>query len=130
HHEIDVDPTVLVAAIHDAGCASGVALAPGTGIEAIYRLLPSLEAIVVMTSSPGTSAYQEATISKMTELAAMRRQKGLNFVLIADGGITSDNAGAIWAAGADQLAAASAVFRHPGGVSAGVQALEAGMDGR
>jgi ribulose-phosphate 3-epimerase len=130
HHEIDVNPAMLVALIHDVGCAAGIALAPDTDIEAVYGLLPNLEAIVVMTSPPGTSDYQEFTISKLTELAEIRRRKRLNFVLIADGGITSDNAAAIWTAGADQLAAASAVFRHPGGVSAGVQALEVGMDGR
>jgi pentose-5-phosphate-3-epimerase len=59
----------------------------------------------------------------------MRRKQGLNFILIADGGITRDNARAIWAAGADQLAAASAVFRHPGGINAGIEALKVGMDG-
>jgi ribulose-phosphate 3-epimerase len=127
HQEIDADPTALVAAIHEAGCAAGIALAPGTSTAAIDDLLPNLEAVVVMTSAPGTSDYQESAISKLTELAETRRRKGLNFVLIADGGITTDNAGAIWDAGADQLAAASAVFRHPGGVKAGVLALEAGM---
>lgn len=130
HHEIEADPAVLVATIHDVGCASGVALAPGTGIEAVYDLLPSLQAVVVMTSRPGTSDYEESTIAKLTELADIRRRKGLEFILIADGGIRDDNAGAIWDAGADQLAAASAVFRHPGGVSAGVRALEARMNGR
>ncbi|MGH3670753.1 MAG: hypothetical protein ACRDSH_08950, partial [Pseudonocardiaceae bacterium] len=128
HYEIDADPAVLVTAIHEAGCASGIALAPDTGVEAIYDLLPSLDAILVMTSSPGTSDYQGRTLVKLTELASMRQKEKLDFLLIADGGITDDNAGAIWAAGADQLAAASAVFRHPDGISAGVQALEARMD--
>lgn len=130
HHEIDADPAALVAAIHEAGCAAGVALAPGTGVRAIDGLLPHLEAVVVMTSRPGTSDYQQSCLAKLTELARARRDRGLDFVLIADGGITVDNAAAIWEAGADQLAAASAVFRHPGGVSAGVRALEVGMNGR
>jgi ribulose-phosphate 3-epimerase len=130
HHEIEADPALLVAEIHDVGCASGVALAPGTGTEAIHGLLPNLQAVVVMTSRPGTSDYEESTIAKLTELADIRQKKGLDFVLIADGGIRSDNAGAIWDAGADQLAAASAVFRHPDGISAGIQALEARINGR
>jgi ribulose-phosphate 3-epimerase len=58
HQEIDVDPAALVAVIHDAGCAAGIALAPGTGIEAISSLLPNVEAILIMTSPPGTSDYQ------------------------------------------------------------------------
>lgn len=128
HHEVDVDPAALVADIHKAGSAAGIAVAPATGVEAVDRLLPDLAAVIVMTSAPGTSDYQESTLSKLTELADIRRRKGLNFVLIADGGITPDNARAIWAAGADQLAAASAVFRHPDGVRAGVRVLEAGMD--
>lgn len=130
HYETDADPAALVAAIHDAGCASGIALAPDTRVEEIDALLPHLEAIVVMTSRPGTSDYQESTVAKIIQLAELRRKRGLNFVLIADGGITRDNAKDIWDAGADQLAAASAVFRHPGGVSAGIEALEAGMHGR
>jgi ribulose-phosphate 3-epimerase len=128
HQEIDADPAALVTAIHDAGCTAGIALAPDTGVEAVYKLLPILDAILVMTSPPGTSDYQERTLSKLTELASIRQKEKRDYLIIADGGITNDNAAAIWAAGADQLAAASAVFRHPDGVSAGVQALERRMN--
>lgn len=130
HHEIDADPAALVAAIRDAGCAAGVALSPPTGVDAVRGLLPLLDAVVVMTSAPGTSDYQAAALSKLTELAELRRRDGLGFTLIADGGITRDNARAVWDAGADQLAAASAVFRHPEGVLGGVRALEVEMNGR
>lgn len=129
HQEIEADPAALVGAIHRGGQAAGIAIAPGTDVGAIAGLLADLQAVVVMTSAPGTSDYQPSAVPRLTELADIRRRKGLNFVLIADGGITADNAGEIWEAGADQLAAASAVFRHPNGVSAGVRTLEARMHG-
>jgi ribulose-phosphate 3-epimerase len=47
--------------------------------------------------------------------------------LEVDGGVTAENAGKLQQAGATALVAATAVFKHPQGIEAGIQALRAAL---
>ena len=49
--------------------------------------------------------------------------------LEVDGGIDATTAPQVVAAGANVLVAGSAIFRHPGGVAAGMEALRAALRG-
>jgi ribulose-phosphate 3-epimerase len=68
-----------------------------------------------MSVEPGYcgQAFQPAALAKLREAAARRRQAGLDFVIEVDGGIGPAQAGALRAAGADLLVAASAVMGRP-----------------
>ena len=50
------------------------------------------------------------SLDKVRTLVAMREQQGLDFIIEIDGGISSQNAGEVFAAGAEALVAGSAVF--------------------
>jgi ribulose-phosphate 3-epimerase len=80
--------------------------------------------VTVMTSNPGTSKFMPNTIDKVAGLREILRLRNADGVSIAvDGGVTTDRAKALCAAGADKVIAASAVFSHPEGIAAGVAAL-------
>jgi ribulose-phosphate 3-epimerase len=98
-------------AIRGLGCKAGLAINPGTGIEAVPYLLDDIDLICVMTVNPGFGG-QKLIPSQMGKIAALRAMIGERPIHIEiDGGVTLDNARALVAAGADALVAGSSVFK-------------------
>ena len=98
-------------AIRAQGCKAGLALNPGTGIEAVEHLLDLTDLICVMTVNPGFGG-QKFIHSQVDKVRRLRRMIGDRPVHIEiDGGITPETAPLVVAAGADVLVAGSAVFR-------------------
>ena len=98
-------------AIRGAGCKAGLAINPGTGIEAVAHLIDMVDLICVMTVNPGFGG-QAFIASQLPKIAALRAMIGERPVhLQVDGGVTVETAPAAAAAGADVLVAGSAVFR-------------------
>ena len=109
--------------IRELGCKAGVALNPHTPIDGLRHVLDRLDLILVMTVNPGFGgqSFIEAMIPK---IAAVKELIGSRDISIqVDGGITAANAGAVAAAGADNLVAGSAVFK--GGKDAYAQNIAA-----
>ncbi|MDI7773825.1 thiamine phosphate synthase [Asticcacaulis sp. EMRT-3] len=70
------------------------------------------------------------TVEHMAELETLSIwQEVMEVPCVAIGGITADNAAEVVRAGADFLAVSAAVWNHPQGAAAGVDALKAAMDG-
>jgi ribulose-phosphate 3-epimerase len=115
-------------AIRAAGCKAGLAINPGTGIEAVPSLLDDIDLICVMTVNPGFGG-QKLIPSQMDKIRALRAMVGDRPVHIEiDGGVTVENAAALVAAGADVLVAGSSVFKggspdNPGPYGANIAAL-------
>jgi ribulose-phosphate 3-epimerase len=98
-------------AIRGAGARAGLALNPGTGIDAVPLLLDAIDLICVMTVNPGFGG-QSFIASQVDKVRALRRMIGERPVHIEiDGGVTPETAPLVAAAGADVLVAGSAVFR-------------------
>lgn len=98
-------------AIRAAGCRAGLALNPGTPVEAAGPLLDLCDLVCVMTVNPGFGG-QSFIPGQLDQIARLRRMIGDRPVHIeVDGGVDAGNAGALVAAGADVLVAGSAVFR-------------------
>jgi ribulose-phosphate 3-epimerase len=98
-------------AIRAAGCKAGLAINPGTGIEAVPYLLDDIDLICVMTVNPGFGG-QKLITSQLDKIRALRGIVGERPIHIEiDGGVTLDNAAALVAAGADVLVAGSSVFK-------------------
>ena len=97
--------------IRSLGAKAGLAINPGTGIEAVEYLLDSLDLINVMTVNPGFGGQTliAAQIEKVRHLRAMIGDRPIHIEI--DGGMTLDNAATLVAAGADILVAGSAVFK-------------------
>jgi len=98
-------------AIRGAGCKAGLALNPGTGIDAVAHLLDMVDLICVMTVNPGFGGQKfiHSQIDKVRALRAMIGDRPIHIEI--DGGITPETASLMAAAGADVLVAGSAVFK-------------------
>ena len=98
-------------AIRATGKRSGLAINPGTPIDAVPELLDLTDLICVMTVNPGFGG-QSFIASQLDKIARLRSMIGPRPIhLEVDGGVTPDTAPKVAAAGADVLVAGSAVFR-------------------
>lgn len=117
-------------AIRAAGCKAGLALNPGTGIDAVPGLLDLCDLICVMTVNPGFGG-QKFIHSQLAKIAALRAMIGDRPIhLEIDGGVDAVTAPLVAGAGADVLVAGSAVFRggsvaDPAPYGANIRAIRA-----
>jgi ribulose-phosphate 3-epimerase len=98
--------------IRVAGCTAGVAINPGTPIEAVAELRESADLVLCMTVNPGWGGQQfiETSPDKIRRLRALL---GPGFPLQVDGGIGAVTAKVAAEAGATLFVAGSAVFGAP-----------------
>jgi ribulose-phosphate 3-epimerase len=121
-------------AIRASGRKAGLAINPGTGLEALPWLIDMVDLICVMTVNPGFGG-QAFIPGMLDKIAAIRALVGDRPVHIeVDGGVTAANAGAVVAAGADVLVAGSAVFKggspaNPAPYGAAIRAIRAAAAG-
>jgi ribulose-phosphate 3-epimerase len=103
-----------LANVNDAerGIVRGVALNPGTPLEALEPLLDELEYILLLAVNPGWGGqkYIPATTARIAQVQRMIAASGRNIILGVDGGITKENIAQIAATGADLIVTGSAVF--------------------
>jgi ribulose-phosphate 3-epimerase len=95
--------------IRAAGCLAGVAINPGTAVEAVSEVLDLVDFVLCMTVNPGWGgqAFIESSPSKLMRL---RTIVGPDLPIQVDGGIGPATAEATEAAGATLFVAGSAVF--------------------
>lgn len=98
-------------AIRYKGKMAGLAINPGTGLDAVPQLLDLADVICVMTVNPGFGG-QSFIDSQYAKIRSLRQMIGDRPIHIeVDGGVTLATAPLIAAAGADVLVAGSAVFK-------------------
>ena len=98
-------------AIRATGAKAGLALNPGTGLEAMPNLLDMVDMVCIMTVNPGFGG-QKFIASQVDKVRALRAMIGDRPIHIdIDGGVTVETAPLVVAAGADVLVAGSAVFK-------------------
>lgn len=120
-------------AIRAAGCKAGLAINPGTPVEAAAPVLDLVDLICVMTVNPGFGG-QSFIASQVAQVAKLRAMIGDRPVQIEiDGGVTPDTAPLVAAAGADVLVAGSAVFKggsvaNPAPYGANIRAIRAAAE--
>jgi len=100
--------------VNDAerGIVRGVALNPGTPLEALEPLLDELEYILLLAVNPGWGGqkYIPSTTARIARVQRMIADSGKNILLGVDGGITKENIAQAAAMGADVIVTGSAVF--------------------
>jgi ribulose-phosphate 3-epimerase len=96
----------------ERGIVRGMALDPGTPLEALEPLLDELEYILLLAVNPGWGGqkYIPATTARIARVRRMIADTGKNIILGVDGGITKENIAEVAATGADLLVTGSAVF--------------------
>ena len=120
-------------AIRNLGKKAGLALNPGTGIGDVAHLLDMVDLICVMTVNPGFGG-QKFIHSQIDKVRSLRKMIGDRPIHIEiDGGVTTETAPLVAAAGADVLVAGSAVFSggsvsSPAPYGANIRAIRAAAE--
>src|SRR3954471_16805615 len=111
HGEACRDLRTALARIRALGKRAGVALKPETPIESLQGLTDVIDVILVLCVNPGQAgqAFMESQLAKMTAARKMIDQSGQPIDLEVDGGISSENAGRVVAAGARVLVSGSKI---------------------
>lgn len=125
HVETCPDIVGTLRQIKSLGCKAGAVLNPETPVGAIQPALPEADLVLVMSVQPGYSgqSFMPETIAKVSEirkkLDALRSPAWLE----VDGGIDVETLPEMKAAGATAFVAATAIFKHPQGIKAGIESL-------
>ena len=111
HAEATPHVNRTLGAIRELGCLAGVAINPGTPVEAVSELEGLADVVLCMTVNPGWGgqAFIESSPGKVTRLAPLVGDAKIE----VDGGVDSSTAGPMAAAGASLFVAGSAVFGAP-----------------
>jgi ribulose-phosphate 3-epimerase len=124
---VENNPNVLrtIQEIKELGCKAGIVLNPGTPPEAITYLLPFVNLVLVMSVNPGFSGQKfiPEMINKIKFVRNLIDTSNLDVLLQVDGGVNKDTVNEVINAGADVIVAATAIFKHPEGIKAGVDSL-------
>jgi ribulose-phosphate 3-epimerase len=98
--------------IRENGCRPGLVFNPATPLTWLDHVMDKVDMILLMSVNPGFGG-QKFIPSALPKLAAVReliRASGREIRLEIDGGVKTDNIGAIAGAGADTFVAGSAIF--------------------
>ena len=131
HPEAGAHPHRTVQLIKSLGKKAGLSLNPGTPLSIMDWLLPEIDLVLVMSVNPGFGGQKfiESSLGKIKELrrridAVSESQGGRPIDLEVDGGINTETAKQVIAAGADVLVAGTATFQGgPDKYAANIAAL-------
>ena len=98
--------------IKSHNCLAGVVINPATPVETLSEVLDIVAYVLVMSVNPGFGAQEfiPSTLHKMRRLADIRRQRGLQYRIEVDGGVSLETIADVVRAGAEILVAGNAVF--------------------
>ena len=112
HYEATPHVHYALQAVREAGCATGLALNPGTPVDVVGDLTDEADMVLCMTVNPGWGgqAFLERSLERLQRLRALLGpDKGLE----VDGGIDEHTAGPCAEAGATLFVAGSSIFGAP-----------------
>ncbi len=98
--------------IKESGMKAGVTLNPHTPVSQLEEIIPFVDMVLVMSVNPGYGGQQfiETSFEKIRKLRSMINQAGSQALIEVDGGVTLNNAAALFEAGVNVLVAGTAVF--------------------
>jgi ribulose-phosphate 3-epimerase len=108
HAEATPHVNRTLAAIRELGCLAGLALNPGTPVEAVRELRDYADIVLCMTVNPGWGG--QSFIPESPDKVARLRALAPDAAITVDGGIDAETAPLVAAAGASIFVAGSAVF--------------------
>jgi ribulose-phosphate 3-epimerase len=108
HQEATPHAHRTLAAVRELGCLAGIAINPGTPVEAVQELRGMADLVLCMTVNPGWGgqSFIETSPEKVERLAPLAGKAAIE----VDGGVDSQTAAPLAAAGAQLFVAGSAVF--------------------
>jgi ribulose-phosphate 3-epimerase len=112
--------------IHKLGCKAGITLNPATGPEQIQPFLKGADLVLVMMVNPGFSgqSFMPEVVPKIKKIRTMLDEVKPEILIEVDGGISPATIRETYDNGARVFVAASAIFKYPGGIQAGIRSLQ------
>lgn len=94
------------------GLVRGIALNPGTPIEAIVPLIDEVDLILLLAINPGWSgqSFLPSTLPRLARVRQLVADSGRPILIGVDGGITRANVGRLAGTGVDIVVTGSAIF--------------------
>jgi len=113
HYEASTHIHRSVQMLKSLGVKAGVVLNPHSPVSLLEDILDDLDLVLLMSVNPGFGGQKfiERTYAKIEKLRQMIDNQGLNTLIEVDGGVNTDNAPKLFAAGADVLVAGNAIFK-------------------
>lgn len=108
HAEATAHANRTLGAIRDLGCLAGIALNPGTAVEAVAELRDLADVVLCMSVNPGWGgqSFIQGSPGKIERLRPLVGTAAIE----VDGGVDAITAGSVADAGASLFVAGSAVF--------------------
>lgn len=112
HIEAAHHPLAGLRYIRGKGVKAGIVIKPKTSVSAIKELLPDCDYVLVMSVEPGFGGqtYMDSANDKILELAKIKKELDLPYLIQIDGGISLKNIQEVANLGAEVFVAGSAVF--------------------
>nr|QIM09930.1 ribulose-phosphate 3-epimerase [uncultured Prevotella sp.] len=112
HYEACTHLHRTVQEIHDAGMKAGVTLNPSTPVSCLEDIINDVDMVLLMSVNPGFGGQKfiENTIAKTRRLKELIQRSGSSALIEVDGGVQSETAPRLVAAGVDVLVSGSYVF--------------------
>ena len=113
HYEACAHLHRTIQEIHDAGMKAGVTLNPSTPVCVLEDIIKDVDMVLLMSVNPGFGGqtFIENTIDKVKRLRQLIEEKGSKALIEVDGGVQSETAPRLVAAGVDVLVSGSYVFK-------------------
>ena len=113
HYEACTHLHRTIQEIHDAGMKAGVTLNPSTPVCVLEAIIKDVDMVLLMSVNPGFGGqtFIENTIDKVKRLRQLIEEKGSKALIEVDGGVQSETAPRLVAAGVDVLVSGSYVFK-------------------
>jgi len=125
HHETCPHIHRTLQRIRDLGAAPGITFNPATPVDGLRYLSGMFDLVLIMSVNPGFGGQKfiPSAVDKVRRTRELLQEIGSDAVIQVDGGIDAETIAAVYEAGARDFVAGTAVFGHPGGISAGSASL-------
>ena len=117
HYEaFDSDEKLIECVNHikNRGIKAGLSIKPNTKVEVIFKFLPLIDLILVMSVEPGYGG-QKFMLEAVDKISALRKyidENNLKTLIEVDGGIKEDTARLVKEAGIDVIVSGTFLFGH------------------
>ena len=119
------DTRALIDRVRNAGMKVGLALKPGTPVDAIVPFLDAVDLVLVMSVEPGFGgqSFMPSVLDKVRAIRSLRPEINIQI----DGGIGVSNIADVASAGANVIVSGTGIFKHPAGSSDAIAKLRSAV---
>ena len=98
--------------IQSEGARAGVVINPATPVAMLDEVLDIVDYVLVMSVNPGFGGQRfiPNALDKVRHLTQRKRERGLQFPIEIDGGVTMENVAGVVRAGVEWVVAGSSIF--------------------